>query len=85
MEDDDEEEVAAYGDADGDRDTDEVENEQGRQEEVECGDEVEEEGDCGGTGSASCTSSGLYLRGPASLPPTPPVHQRPVIRPEGQK
>jgi len=38
-----------------------------------------------GTGSASSGSSNVYLRGPASLPPVPLPHQRPMIRPEGQK
>ena len=39
-----------------------------------------------GTGSASSdSSSSVYLRGPASLPQVPLPHQRPVIRPEGQK
>ena len=39
-----------------------------------------------GMGSASFDSSlSVYLRGPASLPQVPLPHQRPVIRPEGQK
>ena len=39
-----------------------------------------------GTGSASSdSSSSVYLRGPSSLPQVPIPHQRPVIRPEGQK
>ena len=48
--------------------------------------EEEEEGEATGTGSASSdSSSSVYLRGPASLPQVPLPHQRPVIRPEGQK
>ena len=48
--------------------------------------EEEEEGEAAGTGSASSnSSSSVYLRGPASLPQVPLPHQRPVIRPEGQK
>ena len=38
-----------------------------------------------GTGSASSGSSTVYLRGPVSLPPVPLPHQRPMIRPKGQK
>ena len=38
-----------------------------------------------GTTSASFGLSNIYLRGPASLPPVPLPHQRPMIRPEGQK
>ena len=38
-----------------------------------------------GTGSASSGSSTVYLRGLASLPPVLLPHQRPMIRPEGQK
>ena len=38
-----------------------------------------------GTGSASSGSSNVYLRGPASLPPVPLPHQRPMICPKGQK
>ena len=38
-----------------------------------------------GMGSASTGSSNVYLRGPASLPPVPLPHQRPMIHPEGQK
>ena len=48
--------------------------------------EEEEEGEAAGAGSASSdSSSSVYLRGPASLPQVPLPHQRPVIRPEGQK
>jgi hypothetical protein len=35
--------------------------------------------------AASSSSSRVYLRGPATLPDLLPPHQRPVIRPEGQK
>ena len=39
-----------------------------------------------GMGSASSdSSSSVYLRGPVSLPQVSLPHQRPVIRPEGQK
>jgi len=38
------------------------------------------------TGSTSSdSSSSVHLRGPVSLPQVPLPHQRPVIRPEGQK
>ena len=46
----------------------------------------DDELEAAGTGSASSDSSlSVYLRGPASLPQVPLPHQRPVIRPEGQK
>ena len=49
-------------------------------------DQEEEDGEAVGTGSASSdSSSSVYLLGPASLPQAPLPHQRPVIRPEGQK
>ena len=36
--------------------------------------------------STSSGTSGVYLRGPASLPQrTIPAHQRPMIRPEGER
>ena len=49
-------------------------------------DKEEKEGEAAGTVSASSdSSSSVYLRGPASLPQVSLPHQRPVIRPEGQK
>ena len=36
-------------------------------------------------GMGSDSSSSVYLRGPMSLPQVSLPHQRPVIRPEGQK
>ena len=46
----------------------------------------DDESEVVGTGPASSdSSSSVYLRGPASLPQVPLPHQRPVIRPEGQK
>ena len=48
-------------------------------------DEDEDE-DRGGTGAtASSSSSGVYLRGPSTLPDRPHTRLRPVIRPEGQR
>ena len=48
-------------------------------------DEDEDE-DGGGTGAtASSSSSGVYLRGPSTLPDRPHTRLRPVIRPEGQR
>ena len=67
---------------------DESDEELVRQTEEEEEEEVEEEegGEAVGTGSASSnSSSSVYLRGPASLPQVSLPHQRPVIRPEGQK
>jgi hypothetical protein len=69
MEDEEEEEemVASDGDGDGDRDRDrDTDRDRDDEEAV-------------GSGFASCTSSGVYLQGPMSLPPLPPLHQRPVI------
>ena len=48
-------------------------------------DEDEDE-DRGGTGAtASSSSSGVYLRGPSTLPDRPHTRLHPVIRPEGQR
>ena len=57
-----------------------------RQTDKEEGSHKDDELEAVGTGSASSdSSSSVYLRGPASLPQVPLPHQRPVIRPEGQK
>jgi len=61
-----------------------------RHEDEECrGDkeeeEEEEEGAAGG-GSTTSGGSGIYLRGPASLPQRPiPPHRWSLIRPDGEK
>ena len=52
-----------------------------RQGEDEADEEDEQEDEAGG----SETSSGVYQRGPASLPDRPPAALRPVIRPIGQQ
>jgi hypothetical protein len=53
------------------------------QEDPEQEDEPSAEAD---EGSAASGASTPYLRGPASLPARPiPLHQRPVIRPVGQR
>ena len=65
---------------------DESDDELVRQTDEEEGPHEDDELDAAGTGSASSdSSSSVYLRGPASLPQVPLPHQRPVIRPEGQK
>jgi hypothetical protein len=47
--------------------------------------EEEEEGAAGG-GSTTSGGSGIYLRGPASLPQRPiPPHRWSLIRPDGEK
>ena len=64
---------------------DESDNELVRQTNEE-GPHEDDELEAAGTGSASSDSSlSVYLRGPVSLPQVPLPHQRPVIRPEGQK
>ena len=63
-------------------DDDELVRQTDEEEEAHEGEGTHEED---GTGSASSGSSNVYLRGPASLPPVPLPHQRPMIRPEGQK
>ena len=65
---------------------DESDEELVRQTDEEEGPHEDDELEAAGTGSASSdSSSSVYLRGPASLPHVPLPHQRPVIRPEGQK
>ena len=65
---------------------DESDEELVRQTDEEEGPQEDDELEVAGTGSASSdSSSSVYLRGPASLPQVPLPHQRPVIRPEGQK
>ena len=65
---------------------DESDEELVRQADEEEGPHEDDEWEAAGTGSASSdSSSSVYLRGPASLPQAPLPHQRPVIRPEGQK
>ena len=65
---------------------DESDEELVRQTDEEEGPHEDDKCEAVGTGSASFdSSSSVYLRGPASLPQVPLPHQRPVIRPEGQK
>ena len=65
---------------------DESDDELVRQTNEEDGPHEDDELEAAGTGSASSdSSSSVYLQGPASLPHVPLPHQRPVIRPEGQK
>ena len=46
----------------------------------------DEDDDGGGTGAtASSSLSGVYLRGPSTLPDRPHTRLRPVIRLEGQR
>ena len=72
-----EEEVAPVDESDG---------ELVRQTDGEEGPHEDDESEAAGTGSASSnSSSSVYLRGPVSLPQVPLPHQRPMIRPEGQK
>ena len=65
---------------------DELDEELVRQTDKEEGPHEDDESEAAGTGSVSSdSSSSVYLRGPASLPQVLLPHQRPVIRPEGQK
>ncbi|XP_066308659.1 uncharacterized protein [Miscanthus floridulus] len=65
---------------------DETDEELVRQTDEEEGPHEDDESEAAGTDSASSdSSSSVYLRGPASLPQVSLPHQRPVIRPEGQK
>ena len=65
---------------------DESDEELVRQTDKEEGPHEDDELEAAGTGSASSdSSSSVYLRGPASLPQVSLPHQRPVIRPKGQK
>ena len=65
---------------------DESDEELVRQMDEEEGPHEDDEWEAAGMGSASSdSSSSVYLRGPASLPQVLLPHQRPVIRPEGQK
>ena len=64
-----------------------MQQEAGEEEETPVQEEADEDKDKdgGGTGAtASSSSSGVYLRGPSTLPDRPHTHLRPVIRPEGQ-
>jgi hypothetical protein len=56
-------------------------------EEEQHGDEgEEEEEEAAGGGSATSGGSGIYLRGPTSLPQRLiPPHRQPLIRPDGEK
>jgi len=67
-----------------------VQQEAGEEEETPVQEEVDEDEDededGGGTGAtASSSSSGVYLRGPSTLPDRPHTRLRPVIRLEGQR
>ena len=65
---------------------DESDDELVQQTDEEEGLHEDDELEAAGTGFASSdSSSSVYLQGPASLPQVPLPHQRPVIRPEGQK
>ena len=65
-----------------------MQQEAGEEEETPVQEEADEDEDKdgGGTGAtASSSSSGVYLRGPSTLPDRPHTRLRPVIRPEGQR
>ena len=65
-----------------------MQQEAGEEEETPVQEEADEDGDedGGGTGAtASSSSSGVYLRGPSTLPDRPHTRLCPVIRPEGQR
>ena len=65
-----------------------MQQEAGEEEETPVQEEADEDKDedGGGTGAtASSSSSGVYLRGPSTLPDRPHTRLRPVIRPEGQR
>ena len=83
---DEEDEQARQGEDEADEEDEQArqgEDEQvlARQGEDEADEEDEQEDEAGG----SETSSGVYQRGPASLPDRPPAALRPVIRPIGQQ
>ena len=63
-----------------------MQQEAGKEEETPVQEEADEDEDGGGTGAtASSSSSGVYLRGPSTLPDRPHTRLRPVIRLEGQR
>ena len=65
-----------------------MQQEAGEEEETPVQEELDEDedGDGGRTGAtASSSSSGVYLRGPSTLPDRPHTRLRPVICPEGQR
>ena len=63
-----------------------MQQEAGEEEETPVQEEADEDEDGGGTGAtASSSLSGVYLRGPSTLPDRPHTRLRPVIRPEGQR
>ena len=63
-----------------------MQQEAGEEEETPVQEDADEDEDGGGMGAtASSSSSGVYLRGPSTLPDRPHTRLRPVIRLEGQR